>query len=166
MDDYARGFFAKADRLIGSLERAIHRYGLQDILQADHACYKCDAATKFGFVRMMLEPFAPLTQSIISERRIAYFRFQEPILRTSIGDIQYLELADQKPHYQQKEGFDHVEAYPNGLSYDELVARIGRVMPLVRVERPHHLTYDADLGDGFTLKLCEGPLIEKIRKEL
>lgn len=166
MDDYASGFFSRADRLIGALEQTVHACGLEELVEIDHVCFKCERATRFVFVRTMLEPFAPFAQFMISGRRVAYFHFRDPILSTSIGQVHYFELADQKPHYEQKEGFDHVEVYSNSLSYSELISRVGRLMPLTRIERPHHLTHNADLGDGFTLKFSEGPLIEKIRREL
>ena len=35
----------------------------------------------------------------------------------------------------------------------------------VKVERPHHTTYDIKLESGFEVKLTKEPLVEKIKRE-
>jgi hypothetical protein len=103
-------------------------------------------------------------QSIISQRRIAYIRFKTP-LPTSLGNIWYLELSDQKPDGSQREGFDHIEVYPTRDAYVDMVEKLKTIETVVHVERPHHTTDDVDMGNGFLFRCSPGPLIEKIKAD-
>lgn len=101
-------------------------------------------------------------QSIISGRRIAVIRFKESV-QTSVGPIYFLELSDQKSNFSQKEGFDHIEAYPVGWSYADMVSELRETEHVAEVIRPHHSTHDIDIGNGFLFRCTQGPLIEKIK---
>jgi predicted metalloenzyme YecM len=104
-------------------------------------------------------------QSIISGRRIAIIKLKKGI-ETRAGVLQYLELSDQKPDNSQRNSFDHIEIYPIALSYKELITRLeSGGVSLVRVERPHHTTYDSKLGDYYSVKLTERALVDKIRNK-
>ena len=102
-------------------------------------------------------------QSIISRRRIAVIGIKRGI-ETSLGTINVLELSDQKPDGSQHDGFDHIEAYAVGRSYDEMVREFEACEKVIKVERPHHTTHDIDIGDKFLFRCTQEPLIEKIKR--
>ncbi len=132
---------------------------------ADHICYKCGSTEVFENIRSLLEHESKyLYQSIISGRRIAYIKFKAPIPST-LGDIWFLELSDQKPDGSQVDGFDHVEVYPTTMSYDEMIAELEKTETVKHAVRPHHTTHDIDITPTFLFRCEPGPLIEKIQKE-
>lgn len=120
-------------------------------------------AESFERIRKLFECASKyIYQSIISNRKIAIVRFEEGI-STTLGMINYLELSDQKPDNSQKEGFDHIEAYPKEWSYEDMVHQFEKTETAIKVERPHHTTHDIDIGEGFLFRCTQGPLIEKIK---
>ncbi len=130
---------------------------------ADHICFKCGSKESFEFIRALFEnESAYIYQSIISKRRIAIVKLKQAI-STHLGDITMLELSDQKPDGSQKEGFDHIEVYPVGQTYAEMVADLEKTEIVKKVERPHHTTYDIQITDDFIFRCTEGPLLEKIK---
>lgn len=134
---------------------------------ADHLGYKCANANEFEMYRELFEKESEyIYQSIISQRRIAIIKLINP-LQSRLGDISYIELSDQKPDNSQKSGFDHLEIYPTQGTVEQLAESIrlqnGGVFS--KAERPHHITYDLKLADGFKMRLEAEPLIEKIIKE-
>lgn len=130
---------------------------------ADHICYKCGSRRTFEQIRALFEyESVYMYQSIISDRPIAYIRFKKGI-ETELGIIYYLELSDQKPDGSQKEGFDHIEVYPVSQSYDELVQKLAKDVPVMHKERPHHTTDDIEMEHGFLFRCTRGPLITKIK---
>ena len=133
--------------------------------QADHICYKCGSKESFEQMRAMFESESRYVyQSIISKRRIAVIRLTQSI-ETSLGTINFLELSDQKPDNSQHDGFDHIEAYPVGWSYDDMVKEFEAREKVIKVERPHHSTHDIDIGNGFLFRCTHEPLIEKIKSQ-
>jgi predicted metalloenzyme YecM len=115
-------------------------------------------------MREMLENESEyIFQSIISGRRIAIIRLKQGI-ETILGTINFLELSDQKLDGSQSEGFDHIEVYPVGWTYEEMVRELEEVETVKKVERPHHTTHDIVLEEGFIFRLTQEPLIEKIKR--
>ncbi len=159
-------FYEGARRSVGEVDAFVRKHALAGQVRADHICYKCDSTQSFEEKRKMLELESEyIHQSIISKRRIAYLKFKKPVA-SSIGDIFFLELSDQKPDGSQTEGFDHVEMYPTAGTYEELVAKLEQAGETVlQVVRPHHTTHDIKLPSGFLVRLCQEPLIEKIKRE-
>jgi len=130
---------------------------------ADHICYKCSSNEVFEVLRRVLEENSNyFYQSIISKRRISYLKLNKPI-KTSLGNIHYVELSDQKPDRSQVDGFDHIEIYSN--NYEELIQAMEKTgLPMKKVVRPHHTTHDINIGK-YLIRLTEEPLIEKIKRE-
>lgn len=156
-------FYQSAKPYVELFDEFVRTHALAGRAAADHICYKCESATSFEDMRRMFEGNAMyLYQSIISKRRIAIVRLQSPI-ETVLGPILYVELSDQKPDGSQREGFDHIEAYPTAMSYDEMVHELEEREKVIRVERPHHTTHDIDMGNGFLFRCTQGLLIEKIK---
>lgn len=133
--------------------------------KADHICFKCADAAEFERLRMMLEMQSTFVyQSIISKRRISVIKFLQPI-QTALGEIWFLELADQKPDSSQVSGFDHIEIYPTSGTYEELAQQLSTTVTFDKVVRPHHTTYDAKIFGEFKVRLEEEPLVDKIKRE-
>jgi len=133
--------------------------------RADHLCYKCIDATEFEYLRSLFESASSFVyQSIISNRRIAIIKFQKP-LETILGEVWFLELADQKTDGSQTSGFDHLEIYPSSGSVEQLAEQlIEQKVPLEKIVRPHHTTYDTEIFGSFKVRIEPEPLIEKIKK--
>lgn len=160
-DDFKTGAKERA-ALINSFAQ---KYELAGVSKVDHLGYKCESSDVFEQMRRFLEHENFLYQSIVGGRRIAIIGLTIPI-QTSLDDINFIELSDQKPDGSQKNGFDHAEIYPVGISYEELIAHCeSKGAGFKKKERPHHTTYDAPAGEGFSMRLCEEPLIEKIKRE-
>jgi len=157
-------FYDQSITYIALFDVFVTKHALVGGTQVDHICYKCDSKELFEHMREMFEGESEyIYQSIISKRRIAIIRLKRSIA-TALGEIHFLELSDQKPDHSQYDGFDHIEAYPLGRTYDEMVAEFERSERVVKVERPHHTTHDIDMGKGFLFRCTEGPLMEKIKK--
>lgn len=133
---------------------------------ADHICYKCGSREEFEYLRTLFETYSSyIHQSPIAGRPIAYIKFLQP-LKTSLGDIWFLELSDQKPNNSQVSGFDHIEIYPKQDSIETLVSDLeSKGVQFKNVVRPHHTTFDTILESGLKVRLEPEALIEKIIKE-
>lgn len=158
-------FYAEAQKYVDMFDAFASSRGLTGRAHADHICYKCGSRESFEQIRNFFEWESDfIYQSIISHRSIAIIKFKHPIV-TALGKIWYMELSDQKPDGSQKDGFDHIEAYPIIGTYEEMVTHIEKTDTVVAVVRPHHSTHDIDVGDGFLFRCTHGPLIEKIKGE-
>jgi len=158
-------FYSGASTLLERFNEFAHTHTLINEAVADHICYKCGSSESFEKMRAIFEMQSDyMYQSIISQRRIAYIRFKTP-LPTSLGNIWYLELSDQKPDGSQCEGFDHIEVYSTRDAYVDMVEKLKTTETVVHVERPHHTTDDVDMGNGFLFRCSPGPLIEKIKAD-
>jgi len=156
-------FFEAAKPSINLFDSFVDKYELKGRVRADHICYKCNSSSSFEEIRALFESHSTfLYQSIISGRRIAYIKMQEGI-ECSLNTIYFLELSDQKPDGSQREGFDHIEVYPTGSTYEEMVQKFHETEKVIHVERPHHTTDDIDIGNNFLFRCTRGPLIEKIK---
>ena len=156
-------FYAESRQFVELFDAFAAKHSLFGRTQADHICYKCESKESFESMREMFESESKYVyQSIISKRRIALIRFKKGI-ETSIGTINFLELSDQKLDNSQRDGFDHIEAYAVGRTYDEMVKEFESYERVTKVERPHHTTHDIDIGGGFLFRCTQGPLIEKIK---
>lgn len=148
---------------IEKLDSFAKKHDASSFIAADHLGYKCASTESFEQLKKIFEENSEyIFQSIISSRRIAYIKLKEPIL-TDLGDIAFIELQDQKPDGSQKEKYDHVEGYPIGMSYDDMVKKLGELDTVIETPRPHHPTHDIDLGDGFSFKCEQGALLDKIK---
>lgn len=158
-------FYEEASPFVSMFNDFAAKHNLEKRSAADHICYKCATKESFESMRSMFEKESIfIYQSIISKRRIAIIKLPDSI-QTSLGEIRYLELSDQKPDGSQKEGFDHIEAYPLNRSYFDMVEELQKKERIVEVIRPHHSTHDIEIGKGFLFRCTEGPLIEKIKRE-
>ena len=157
-------FHAQCARYISIFNAFTEKHTLIGTAAPDHICYKCDSNEAFEDMRRMLESeSAYLYQSVISNRRIAYIKLKVGI-ETNLGMINFIELSDQKPDNSQLDGFDHIEAYPIGISYEKMVSGFEETEHVMKVERPHHTTHDIDMGDGFLFRCTREPLIDKIKR--
>lgn len=161
-----RSFFDGAVASIAAFDTFATRHDLTDRAVADHICYKCASSSSFEEIRAAFESESVfIYQSIISKRRIAIIRFRNPI-KTALGDINVLELSDQKPDNSQVDGFDHIEIYPTAGSTNELVDYLrSRGVVIDTADRPHHVTHDLVLANGFKVRIEDEPLLEKIVHE-
>lgn len=158
-------FYTHCQPQIALFDAFCNKHLLTGSLKPDHICYKCGSKESFEHTRALLEGASEyLYQSIISKRRIAYIKLKKPI-ETVLGSIYFVELSDQKPDGSQHDGFDHIEVYATGFSYDDMVEKLRRSEEVIKVERPHHTTHDIDVGEGFLFRCTEEPLIEKIKRE-
>lgn len=155
--------FHQAEIFIELFNNFATKHNLEGRIIPDHICYKCESKESFETLRALFEAESEyMYQSIISGRRIAVIRFKESI-QTSVGPIYFLELSDQKPNLSQRDGFDHIEAYPVGWSYSDMVFELQKTEQVLEVIRPHHSTHDIDIGGGFLFRCTQWPLIEKIK---
>lgn len=161
-----RDFFDGAAASIAAFNTFAERHQLAGRAMADHVCYKCASTESFHAIRAMFEGESVFVyQSIISKRRIAIIHFRNPI-KTVLGDIDILELSDQKPDGSQVDGFDHIEIYPTTGSTNELVDYLrSRDVTIDTADRPHHVTHDLVIENGFKVRIEDGPLLEKIKRE-
>jgi predicted metalloenzyme YecM len=156
-------FYAGSEKFISLFNVFVDKHSLRGRAGVDHICYKCGSKESFESLRQLFESESEyIYQSIISGRRIAIIRFKQGI-ETALGTIHFLELSDQKPDNSQHDGFDHIEAYAVGRTYDDMVEEFEATEEVVKVERPHHTTHDIDMGGGFLFRCTQGPLIEKIK---
>ena len=157
-------FYEGAKEAVEIFDNFVNKHGLKEIAKADHICYKCASSDVFEKIRRLFE-HNWFYQSIIAGRRIAIINMTEPI-KTSLGEVSLLELSDQKPDGSQTNKFDHIEMYPVGISYEELVLYLeDKDLNVVKVERPHHTTHDLKIGD-FLIRLTREPLLDKIKEEM
>ena len=156
-------FYKEAEKFTEIFNSFVTKHSLKGKVVSDHICYKCESKESFERIRASFEEESEyIYQSIISNRRIAVIRLKK-IIQTDLGTIGYLELSDQKPDNSQRDGFDHIEAYPVGWSYEQMVEELQETEKVIKVERPHHTTHDIDIGGGFLFRCTQGPLIEKIK---
>lgn len=160
-------FYNGAKSVVQIFNRFVLDYGLGNVVVADHLCYKVSSSNNFEAMRRMFETDnAWMHQKIISKRRIALIRTNQK-LETIAGDINLVELSDQKPDGSQTDGFDHIEIYPTAISYDELVSNLkSKGLSVEEIVRPHHTTHDIHLDNGFIVRLTRDRLAEKIKKEM
>ena len=159
-------FYTLAGVAFTPLEEFAARHDLHTKTATDHLCYKCGSQQEFETLRAMLEGESEYVhQAFISGRRIAYIKLKKPV-ETALGPAAFLELTDQKPNGTQRSGFDHIEMYPTGVSYEELVEHLqSRGEEVKKIVCPHHTTDEMTLVGGFLVKLEAEPLIEKIKRE-
>lgn len=159
-------FYKDAEELISKFNAFVEKSDVKDVALPDHICFKCGDAETFENIRSLLEKDAAfLHQANISGRRIAMIKLTKPFM-TSLGEITVLELSDQKPNNSQTTTFDHIEIYPKDIFFDVLVEKIeASDVSLKKVERPHHTTYDIQIGDRYNVKLTKEPIFEKIKRD-
>ena len=159
-------FYENSSGIVEHFNEFILKHNLHNLVQVDHVCYKCESGEQFESIRRLFESSSEfIYQSIISKRRIAIVKFKKGV-ETSIGTIMYLELSDQKPDGSQKDGFDHIEIIPLTESIQSFAEKLSSEGENIsKVERPHHTTYDLEVGNGFSIKLSAEPLIGKIKRE-
>jgi predicted metalloenzyme YecM len=159
-------FYNGAKEAIAQLNRFIFNNSLQELVKADHICYKCDSSSVFERMRLLFETQSWMYQSIIAKRRIALIKLPSPF-ETTAGNINLLELSDQKQDNSQTNRYDHIEIYSTKLKYDELVSLISsKGLRVNEIVRPHHTTHDITLDTGFIIRLTREPLLEKIKDEI
>ncbi len=161
-----RSFFADASSNVAAFDAFAIKHELTGRAKADHICYKCGSTASFEALRAMFESESAFVyQSIISKRRIAIIRFHTPI-ETALGPVDILELSDQKPDNSQVDGFDHIEIYPATGSVDDLIAYLrAKNIEIQTADRPHHVTHDLVLANGFKVRIEPEALMEKIKNE-
>lgn len=157
-------FYEGAQRRVGYADAWFGQYQLKAI--ADHICYKCASSEEFEQMRTMFEQESVFVyQSIISNRRIAIIRLKNAIA-TTLGEIWFVELSDQKADGSQRSEFDHIEIYPKTGSMEDLVKILEEKGVIVeKVFRPHHTTFDIAIHESFKMRIEPEALIEKIIRD-
>ena len=171
-----REFYQASGELIDLFNEFISQYDLGDLVKADHICYKCSSSESFEEMKKMFErernfetdPRVKnwIYQSFIAGRRIALIKTLDKV-STLAGDISLVELSDQKPDGNQKDGFHHVEIYPSkiGVYAGLILAFKQHKLKITREKRPHHTTDDIKLEE-FIIRLSRESLLDKIREEI
>lgn len=159
-------FIEKAYEAVEQIEVFVRTNGLEGAIALDHLCYKCASHEEFEQVRAMLEPNSLyLYESWISSRLIAILKLEKPI-ETTIDSISFIELQDQKPAGTQKSGFAHVEAYPVGVSYKEVLDMLhAKDVEVIEDNTPHHPIHEIELSPSFVFRLEQEPVINKISRD-
>ena len=159
-------FIEKAYEVVEQIEVFVHTNALEGAVALDHLCFKCASHEEFEQVRAMLEPNSLyLYESWISSRLIAILKLEKPI-ETTVGVITFIELQDQKPAGTQKGGFAHVEAYPVGVSYKDVLEMLhAKDVTVVEDQTPHHPIHEVELSPSFVFRLEQEPVIEKIKRD-
>lgn len=141
-------------------------YQLTSLLQADHIGLKCSSKEIFESTRASFEKESRFVyQSIISQRRISIIGLVEG-LKTSVGNLNYLELSDQKPNGSQVDSIDHLEVVPQGITYEELIKIMQeKGVVLQETVKPHHSTFDVQLSSGFVVKFSREFLVDKVKRD-
>jgi predicted metalloenzyme YecM len=143
------------------IDKAIDTQGIG----LDHICYTCSDSAEFEQIRSWFEMSDVIYQSIISKRRIAYIGLREPIIST-FTPIFFLELSDQKPDNSQTSGCNHIEPYPQDISYDEMLFRFQNLeLDIKENIKPHHSTHDISVPNNLKIRLTRERLIDKIYRE-
>lgn len=156
-------FYKGAEEHIAVFNNFVEVQGLVGDTAPDHICYKCDSKESFESIRALLEEHNEyLYQATIAGRRIMYTKLLKPFA-TALGDIYFVELADQKPDGSQVNKFDHIGVYATAYTYEDMVQKLEESAEVIKIERPHHTTHDIRLENGFIFRCTEGPLIEKIK---
>jgi predicted metalloenzyme YecM len=157
--------------------------------RADHLSYKCREFREYDELKSRFQEHADdgwrgsrfLHETVISGRLVSVFGLIDPI-PTPFGDLRVLELSQPRTMRAEQQGFDHVEIYPTRGTIDELAEALNTVRNrsvatsfmrsyFKKKERPHHATWDGTIvsmkyGADFTLRLTDGPLVEKIGQEM
>jgi predicted metalloenzyme YecM len=164
MFETAEAFMHTAKPSIEQFDRWAH--DLRFAALADHLGYKCISSHEFEHIRHLFERADSfMYQSIISGRRVAIIKLPSAV-RTSFGDIWYLELSDQKPDGSQDGRFDHIEIYPAFFTVENMVKLVERNgTRFTPSGHAHHKTYDITLENGFKVRLEPEPLIKKIIRD-
>lgn len=168
MIEDAVSFYSQAHEATEHFDAFVAKHHLTSKAIVDHLGFKCASAEEFVAMRAIVEGASVYVhQSIISGRRSVYAKLRQGIA-TSLGEVFFLELSDQKPDGSQKSGFDHIEVYPAGEgTYESILATLKKNdEQVVHVERPHHITDEVTLPSGLVFRLEPGPLIEKIKQQL
>lgn len=135
-------------------------------VSADHICVKCSSNEVYERERKLFEFDSRFVyQSIISKRRISIIGLSKG-LATVVGNLNFLELSDQKPDGSQKDCVDHIEIIPAGISYEELISKVKtKGYSVIESIKPHHSTYDVILPSGFMIRLSQEMLVNKIKRD-
>lgn len=156
-------FYSQAKSIISEFDN--HCLDLKIIRKssADHFGLRCSSSEIYEKTLKIFTFESTFTyQSIISGRRIAIIGLKKPI-KTSLGELRFLELSDQKQDRSQIDQFDHFEIIPN--DYSSLVENlIKNGTKLKENIKPHHSTYDI-IFPNLTIKLTREALIEKIKRD-
>lgn len=160
-----QNFLEESRGLVLGFNNFIKSNNLENLIVADHMCYKCKSSESYEEWRRLFDFNSKnIFQSIISDRRIALVTFKNPI-QTIIGEIKYLELCDYKKGQVGGDFFDHIEIVPIHMQVEELVELLkNKGVLLEKVERPHHTTFDILLG-SHNVKLSNELLINKIKRD-
>jgi predicted metalloenzyme YecM len=135
-------------------------------IKIDHICYKCESNIEYENIRKFFEFEDKFVyQSIISKRRIAYIGFETPS-KSLFGDVNYLELSDQKPDNSQKSECDRIEPIIDSITYAELLNRFSiNDLKIQENIKPHHSTHDIKFPNGVKIKMNHEPLVNKIYRD-
>ena len=99
-------------------------HGLVGLVRVDHIGLRCSSDDIYQRQKKLFDFESRfIYKSIISKRQISIIGLLQG-LPTIVGEINYLELSNQKPDGSQRDVFDHCEVVPTTISYDELVEKL------------------------------------------
>ena len=169
MTSSMRSFFIHAENALAPFNRWAKVHKIPAI--ADHICYRAGEASYRRMRDFFITHSEWIHESIIGGRPISIIKLQNPI-SSALGDVRYLELAQEKPGRNEPEGFEHIEIYPDAYPY--AIDALDWLLEHLRVEgidvqknqKAHHTTFDLRLSTGFRVRIEEEPLVATIKKEM
>ncbi len=158
-------FLLESQEITEVFNKFILDNNLQEIVVADHICYKCGSNESFEDWRKVFETNSKsIYQAVISKRRIAIITFRDPI-KSIAGEINYLELSDQKIDNSQVEGFDHIEFFPKNKNIDEVLKIFEeKNISYEKDVKPHITQYIINVGE-YNFRLAKEKVVDKIKRE-
>lgn len=152
--------------LVSQLNSFCEDNGLTGLVQADFICIKCSSAEIYDARKDDMELKSKyIFETTTTGRRTSFIKLKETI-PTIAGDIEYLELQDQKPDNSQDNRIANIALVPISLSYEEICDQLkGRGLDAVETVRPHYTSSDIKLPSGFTVRIGKEFLVDKIRRE-
>lgn len=156
---------AIARPLVAQFNSFCEENDLVGLVQADLVCVKCSDSDIYEARRKNAENSSHfIYQTIVSDRRISLIKLKD-VIPTVVGNIEYLELCDQKPDGSQDDRISHIEIVPITISYNDLIDKLKeKGVDLKEAIRPHHSTHDIILSSGFSIRLYPEFLIDKIKR--
>lgn len=160
-------FIQNAEEKIQSFDQRTKPFNFMHSTVPDHICYKCSNREEFEMVRNFYDEHGEfIYQTEISGRSIATIKLKEPFVSVW-GDIDYLELSDQKPDNSQISRWDHIEFKHVADAYQVMIdAAYQAGLDVQEKIRPHHTTHEVSFGPDIKLVFTRELLIDKIKQEI
>jgi hypothetical protein len=152
--------------LVSQLNSFCEDNGLTGLVEADFICMKCSDSEVYEARKADMESKIEYSfETTTSGRRTSLMKLKDAI-PTIVGSIEYLELQDQKPDNSQDDRISCIAIVPVTLSYEEVRNQMEeKGLPVIEIARPHYTSSDIKLPSGFTVRLGQEFLVDKVKRE-